>query len=62
VEITGVTAQMASAKLVSGSEEVLAAGDLLVRPMAARAADETMNAETDDAPAREKKKANDSDW
>jgi hypothetical protein len=63
VEITGVTAQMASAKLVSGSEEVLAAGDLLVRPMPARAAEEAvLNAEADDSPASEKKKSRDTDW
>ena len=58
-----MTAQMASAKLVSGSEEVLAAGDLLVRPMPARAAEEAvLNAEADDSPASEKKKSRDTDW
>ncbi len=63
VEITGVTAQMASAKLVSGSEEVLAAGDLLVRPMPVRVSDGAVaNAEADGTPVREKKKSNDSDW
>jgi hypothetical protein len=63
VEITSVTAQMASAKLVSGSEEVLAAGDLLVRPILARAAEEPIpNVEAEESPSREKKKSKDSDW
>jgi hypothetical protein len=60
VEITGVTSQMASAKLLSGSEEILSAGDLLVRPMPLRASEEAIaNAEADDSPAREKKKSKD---
>ncbi len=64
VEITAVTAQMASAKLVTGSQEVLAAGDLLIRPMT-RAAEEAAAAAAA-APAEEsgdkKKRIKDTDW
>ncbi len=63
VEITSVTAQMASAKLVSGPEDSIAAGDLLLRPMSARSAEEAVaNTDTDDATVREKKISKDSDW
>jgi curli biogenesis system outer membrane secretion channel CsgG len=61
VEITSVTAQMSSAKLLVGSTDVLAAGDLLVRP---RSAEEVQaEAVATEAVAEEtKKKSKDSDW
>ena len=65
VEITGVTSQMATAKLIEGSEEVLAAGDLLIRPMSAKAAEEASSestAQADEDSRGSKKKQKDSDW
>lgn len=62
VEITAVTAQMASAKLLSGSEEVLAAGDLLIRPMTRAAEEAAAAAAAAEEPAGAKKKIKDSDW
>ena len=61
VEITSVTSQMSTAKLISGSPEVLAAGDLLIRP---RTAEEVQaEAAAADATVEEtKKKSKDTDW
>jgi len=62
VEITGVTSQMATAKLVSGSEEILAAGDLLLRPLPRSAASDDAGKGAQDTGATEKKKKADEDW
>lgn len=66
IQITNVTAQQASAKLVSGSEEILAAGDLLVRPMSREAEENYSSSDSDGAQSmgegRSKKKSDDSDW
>ena len=61
IEIINVTAQMSSAKLVSGSEEVLAAGDLLVRPRSAEEVQAEL-ASAESATTETKKKSKDTDW
>lgn len=61
IEITNVTAQMSNAKLVSGSEEVLAAGDLLVRPRSAEELQAELAA-AESATTETKKKSKDTDW
>jgi curli biogenesis system outer membrane secretion channel CsgG len=62
VEITGVTSQMSTAKLVSGSEEILAAGDLLLRPLPRSAASDDAGKGAQDTGATEKKKKAGEDW
>lgn len=67
VEITAVTSQMSTAKLISGAEDNLESGSLQLRPLPKAAAEEASKAEVSsdaaaDDYAPKKKKSKDADW
>ena len=68
VEITAVTSQMSTAKLISGAEEVLEDGSLQLRPLPKGVGDDLAKSDSgksdsaDDEYAPKKKKSKDKDW